>query len=72
VRHLRDLAQGPITVSAGLRAGVPGYARGQRADIVFAIYLQNRRLAIRVAVLDADTDEVLGRPAASLPISSQL
>lgn len=39
----------------------PGYARGRRVDIVFAVYLQNRRPAIRAAVLDADTDEVLGR-----------
>jgi hypothetical protein len=38
----------------------PGYARGRRVDIVFAVYLQNRRPAIRAAVLDADTDEVLG------------
>jgi hypothetical protein len=29
-------------------------------DIVFAVYLQSRRPAIRAAVLDADTDEVLG------------
>jgi multisubunit Na+/H+ antiporter MnhB subunit len=51
----------------------PGYARGRRVNIVFAIYLQNRRPAIRVAILDADTDEVLGRPApASLPVSSRL
>jgi hypothetical protein len=33
--------------------------RGQRVEIVFAIYLQVRRPAIRVAVLDAATDEVL-------------
>jgi hypothetical protein len=39
----------------------PGYARGRQVDIVFAVYLQNRRPAIRAAVLDADTDEVLGR-----------
>jgi hypothetical protein len=39
----------------------PGYARGRRVDIVFAVYLQTRRPAIRVAVLDAATDEVLGR-----------
>jgi hypothetical protein len=39
----------------------PGYARGRRVDIVFAVYLQNRRPAIRAAVLDADTDEVLNR-----------
>jgi hypothetical protein len=39
----------------------PGYARGRRVDIVFAVYLQNRRPAIRAAVLDADTDEILGR-----------
>ena len=39
----------------------PGYTRDRRVDIVFAIYLQTRRPAIRVAVLDADTDEVLGR-----------
>jgi multisubunit Na+/H+ antiporter MnhB subunit len=51
----------------------PGYERGRRVDIVFAVYLQNRRPAIRVAVLDADTDEVLGHPAtASLPLSSRL
>jgi len=29
-------------------------------DIVFAVYLQSRRPAVRAAVLDADTDEVLG------------
>ena len=38
----------------------PGYARGRPVDIVFAVYLQSRRPAIRAAVLDADTDEVLG------------
>jgi hypothetical protein len=38
----------------------PGIVRGQRVDIVFAVYLQARRPVIRVAVLDADTDEVLG------------
>ncbi len=38
----------------------PGIVRGRRVDIVFAVYLQARRPAIRVAVLDADTDEVLG------------
>ncbi len=37
-----------------------GIARGQRVDIVFAVYLQGRRPVIRAAVLDADTDEVLG------------
>jgi hypothetical protein len=40
--------------------GVPGYAHGRRVDIVFAVYLQSRRPAVRAAVLDADTDEVLG------------
>jgi hypothetical protein len=40
----------------------PGLARGRRVDIVFAVYLQARRPPIRVAVLDADTDEILGRP----------
>ena len=38
----------------------PGIDRGRRVDIVFAVYLQARRPAIRAAVLDADTDEVLG------------
>src|SRR6266581_8519683 len=38
----------------------PAYARGRRVDIVFAVYLQTRRPAVRAAVLDADTDEVLG------------
>jgi hypothetical protein len=38
----------------------PGYARGRPVDIVFAVYLQPRRPAVRAAVLDADTDEVLG------------
>ena len=38
----------------------PGTVSGRRVDIVFAIYLQARRPAIRVAVLDAATDEILG------------
>jgi hypothetical protein len=38
----------------------PGSARGRPVDIVFAVYLQSRRPPIRAAVLDADTDEVLG------------
>jgi hypothetical protein len=42
----------------------PGIVRGRRVDIVFAVYLQARRPAIRAAVLDADTDEVLGRAGA--------
>jgi hypothetical protein len=40
----------------------PGSSRGRRVDIVFAVYLQARRPPIRAAVLDADTDEILGRP----------
>ena len=45
-------------------------ARGRRVDIVFAVYLQARKPPIRVAVLDADTDEILGRPElASLSLS---
>ena len=35
--------------------------RGRRVDIIFAVYLQNRWPAIRAAVLDADTEEVLNR-----------
>ena len=51
----------------------PGATRGRRVDIVFAIYLPARRPPIRVAVLDADTDEVLGRPElASLSLSRRL
>jgi hypothetical protein len=51
----------------------PGSARGRRVDIVFAVYLQTRRPPVRVAVLDADTDEVLGRPElASLSLSTRL
>jgi hypothetical protein len=38
----------------------PGHAHGRRIDIVFAVHLQPRRPAVRAAVLDADTDEVLG------------
>ena len=38
----------------------PGSERGQPVDIVFAVYLQSRRPAIRAAILDADTAEVLG------------
>lgn len=38
----------------------PGIVRGRRVEIVFAVYLQARRPAVRAAVLDADTDEVLG------------
>jgi hypothetical protein len=51
----------------------PGSALGRRVDIVFAVYLQARRPPVRVAVLDADTDEVLGRPElASLSLSRRL
>jgi hypothetical protein len=51
----------------------PGFARERRVDIVFAIYLQARRPPVRVAILDADTDEVLGRPElASLSLSRRL
>ncbi len=39
----------------------PGLARGRPVNIVFAVYLQSRRPPVRAAVLDADTDEVLGR-----------
>jgi hypothetical protein len=39
----------------------PGYVRGRRVDIVYAVYLQARRPVIRAAVLDAATDEVLGQ-----------
>ena len=38
----------------------PGVVSGRSVDIVFAVYLQARRPAIRVAVLDAATDEILG------------
>lgn len=38
----------------------PGSERGRPVDIVFAVYLQSRRPAVRAAILDADTDEVLG------------
>jgi hypothetical protein len=48
----------------------PGVVNGRRVDIVFAVYLQARRPAIRVSVLDAATDEILGlagaRPSAVL------
>jgi hypothetical protein len=44
----------------------PGYARGRRVDIVFAVYLQSRRPPVRAAVLDADTDEVLGPAGARI------
>jgi len=51
----------------------PGLARERRVDIVFAIYLQARRPPVRVAILDAATDEVLGRPElASLSLSRRL
>jgi len=51
----------------------PGTARGRRVDIIFAVYLQARKPPIRVAVLDADTDEVLGRPElASLSLSREI
>lgn len=51
----------------------PGLAQDRRIDIVFAVYLQVRRPPIRVAVLDADTDEVLGQPElADLPLSNEL
>jgi hypothetical protein len=37
----------------------PGAVDGRLTDIVFAVYLQNRRPPIRVAVLDKTTDEVV-------------
>jgi Methylamine utilisation protein MauE len=40
----------------------PGMSGGRRIDIIFAVYLQSRRPAIRAAALDARTDEVLTRP----------
>jgi hypothetical protein len=47
----------------------PGTEHGRPVDIVFAVYLQARRPPIRVAVLDSDTDEVLGQPElATLPL----
>jgi len=42
----------------------PGESRGRAVDIVFAVYLQSRRPAVRAAVLDAATDEVVGASAA--------
>ena len=44
-----------------------GVADERHVDIVFAVYLQARRPAIRAAVLDADTDEILGRTDALEP-----
>jgi hypothetical protein len=38
----------------------PGMSGGRPVDVVFAVYLQSRRPPIRAAILDADTDEVLG------------
>jgi hypothetical protein len=38
----------------------PGVVSARPVDIVFAVYLQAHRPAIRVAVLDAATDEILG------------
>ena len=41
----------------------PGLAEGRRVDVVFAVYLQQRRPPIRVAMLDAATSEVLASAA---------
>jgi hypothetical protein len=49
------LARGVLAVRR-----VPGIRARRPVDIVFAVYLQSRRPAVRAAVLDADTDEVLG------------
>jgi hypothetical protein len=46
----------------------PGFAAERPVDIVFAVYLTPRRPAIRTAVLDADTAEVLP----SLRLSSSI
>jgi hypothetical protein len=40
-----------------------GVAHGRRVEVVFAVYLSPRRPAIRTAVLDAETGEVLGTPS---------
>jgi hypothetical protein len=44
----------------------PGVVSARPVDIVFAVYLQARRPAIRAAVLDAETDEVLGTRESAL------
>jgi Methylamine utilisation protein MauE len=46
----------------------PGMSGGRPVDIVFAVYLQSRRPPIRAAVLDADTDEVLGPTDARMSV----
>src|SRR5690348_3620777 len=40
----------------------PGYARGRPVDIVFAVYLQSRRPAVRAPVLDATPTRCLAPP----------
>ena len=66
---LRTIARpGLLCASAVATLGLPPLrmpassteAELRQVDIVFAVYLQSRRPAIRAAVLDADTDEVLG------------
>lgn len=42
----------------------PGEAEGRAVDLVFAVYLRTRRPQIRVAVMDAITDEVIAGPNA--------
>ena len=67
-RYLTDTEPSDVWREACWRYVVfPGIAEGRVVDIVFAIYMQPRRPAIRAAIVDAATDQAL----ASLTIPFQ-
>jgi hypothetical protein len=67
-RYLTDTEPSDMWREACWRYVVfPGIADGRAVDIVFAVYMQSRRPAIRAAIVDAATDQAL----ASLTIPFQ-
>lgn len=77
-RYLTDTEPGDVWREGCWRYAVfSGVAGGREVDVVFAVYMQPRRPAIRAAIVDASTDRALAgltvpfqRPA--LPVSADL
>lgn len=46
----------------------PGFANGKAVDVVFAVYLQARRPPVRVAIVDAATDEAPASLGTAIPV----
>ncbi|MBO0819603.1 MAG: methylamine utilization protein MauD [Nocardiopsaceae bacterium] len=67
-RYLTDTEPSDVWREGCWRFAVfPGLAEGRAVDVVFAVYMQSRRPAVRAAMVDATTDQTL----ASHPIPLQ-